>query len=199
MEQDDSDRGPARPERWHAAVVALHWITVAGVVVLVATGWNLRGPMIAAAARAPTLQLHASVGAAVLALTIVRLAVRLLVASPAAHAGGRLRRVAATAVQAVLYAVLVGLVVTGIVAAAPRPFMPGVQLFGVWPLPRLSGVPPEVLRGVVRIHAVLAWTLLGLAGVHVLAAIVATLVAGDRTIQRMLPGWRRRCDPRPPP
>lgn len=197
MADADTDHEPVYPPRWNVAIVALHWATLAAVVVLVATGWNLRGPMVAAAARAPVMQWHASIGVAVLALVVVRLTVRLVVTSPASHAGGRVRRAAATAAQVALYGVLVGLVVTGIVAAAPRPFMPGVQLFGVWPLPRLPGVAPEVVRDAVRVHAVLTWTLFGLVGVHVAAAIYATLVAGERTIFRMLPRWRRR-DGSPP-
>ena len=195
MADADPDREPAHPPRWNAAIVALHWATLAAVVVLVVTGWNLRGPMVAAAARAPVMQLHASIGVAVLALVIVRLTVRLVVTSPATHAGGRLRSAAATAAQVALYGVLVGLVVTGIVAAAPRPFMPGVRLFGVWPLPRLPGVPPEVVRDMVRVHAMLTWALFGLVGVHVAAVIYTTLVAGERTILRMLPRWRRRGGP----
>jgi cytochrome b561 len=69
--------------------------------------------------------------------------------------------------------------------------MPTVQLFGAWPLPKIASVPPDMMRSMPRIHATLTWLLLGLVGLHVAAAIYGTLVAGERTIFRMLP-WPRR-------
>ena len=177
--------------RWGAGIIVLHWGTALCVVALVETGWELRPLMGDLGPYTAVLRLHASLGFVVLAATIVRVFARLLARPPFVPTEGRLRRVCAALVQAALYVTLIGLVATGIVAATPRPFMPAVQLFGLWPLPRIAGIPPEVMRAMPRIHASLTWALLGLVGLHVAAAIYGTL-ARERTIFRMLPWPRRR-------
>jgi cytochrome b561 len=89
-------------------------------------------------------------------------------------------------VQAFLYLSLLALIATGIAAAAPRPFTPPIQLFGLWPLPKIVGALPTMVRNMPGIHAALVWILLGLVGFHVAAAIYGTLIARERTIFRML-------------
>ena len=178
-------------ERWGASVVVLHWATVACVIALLETGWQLRALMGDLGPYTMSLRVHASLGILLLAVTMVRVVARLVARQPSAPTHGRLRRVSAGLVQAALYVTLLALVATGIVAAAPRPFMPTVELFGIWPLPRIAALPPELMRSMPRIHATLIWLLLGLVGLHVAAAIYGTFIAGERTIFRMLP-WTRR-------
>ena len=180
-----------RRERWGASIVVLHWATVACVIALLGTGWQLRALMGDLGPYTAALRLHASLGILLLAVTMVRVIARLVARRPSAPTNGRLRRVSAGLVQAALYVTLLAIIATGIVAAAPRPFMPTVQLFGIWPLPRIATLPPELMRSMPRIHATLIWLLLALVGFHVAAAIYGTLIAGERTIFRMLP-WKRR-------
>jgi hypothetical protein len=122
-------------------------------------------------------------------MPILRILVWQAAKRPAIDAESRLRRRSAGAIQVALYLTLLALIASGIVAAAPRPFTPAVQLFGIWTLPRFAGIPSVLLRSAPGIHAALVWTLLGLVGFHVLAAAHGTLIRGDRTIFRMLP-WR---------
>lgn len=143
------------------------------------------------AARSAMMQWHASLGILVLAITMIRVAARLGTRRPTASVRGRLHRVSAGMVQVALYVTLLSLIATGVVTAAPRPFMPAVQLFGVWPLPKIAGIPPELMRAMPGVHATLVWILLGLVTVHVAAAVYGTFFTGDRTVLRMLP-WRSR-------
>jgi cytochrome b561 len=128
-------------------------------VILVDTGWQVRALMGDLAPRTAMLGLHASLGILVLALLAARVLARLLTQRPAAPPNGRLWRVSAAVVQVALYLTLFAIVATGIVAAAPRPFMPAVQLFGVWPLPKVTGLPPQLMRNMPGIHATLVWVL----------------------------------------
>ena len=178
-----------RRERWGIGVIALHWGTAACVVVLVDTGWLLVTHAAHLGQRTPVLQLHASLGILLLAATVIRVVTRLLVTRPAVPES-RLRRIGAQAVQFALYATLLALILTGIAAAAPRPFAPPVKLFGGWPLPKISGIPPSL--NMRAIHAALTWLLFGLVGLHVAAAIYGTFFRSEQTILRMLPLWRRR-------
>ncbi len=174
-------------ERWDVSIIVLHWVTVACVVVLLITGWQLGAHAAHIGQRTALLQWHASVGITLLLITIVRLLVRLFVMRPVASSESRLRRLCVGANQIALYLTLLALIVAGIAAAAPRPFTPSVQLFGTWPLPGVPGIPPLLVRNAPCIHAALVWTLVGLIGLHMLAAIYGTLIQKDGTIFRMLP------------
>jgi cytochrome b561 len=185
---------PRRKERWGVSIILLHWATVACVVVLLITGWQLGAHAAHIGQRTALLQWHASIGITLLLISIVRLFVRLFVKRPVASAESRLRRLCVGAIQMALYLTLLALIVTGIVAAAPRPFTPSVQLFGIWPLPRITGIPPLIARSLPGIHAALVWTLVGFVGLHVLAAIYGTFIQKDGTILRMLPSLGQSWD-----
>lgn len=181
---------PRCQDRWGAGVMALHWGTVACVVILLGSGWLLNSHAAHIGQRTAVLEQHASLGILLLAATIVRIFARLAVRRPPGSGDGRFLRASSRLVQAVLYITLLALIATGIVVAAPRPFMPAVEVFGLWPLPRITGISPAFMRDMPNIHSALVWGLLGLVGLHVAAAIHGTLIRGDQTIFRMLP-WVR--------
>jgi cytochrome b561 len=185
---------PWRKERWDVSIIVLHWATVACVVVLLITGWQLGAHAANIGECIALLQWHASVGITLLLVTMVRLLARPFVKRPVAFSESRLRRLCVGANQAALYLTLLALIVAGIVAAAPRPFTPSVQLFGLWPLPRLPGIPTLLARSMPGVHAALVWMLVGLVGLHILAAIYGTLIHKDRTIYRMLPALGQSAD-----
>jgi cytochrome b561 len=174
-------------ERWGVSIIALHWVTAACVVILLITGWQLGIHAAHIGQRTALLQWHASISIVLLLVTIVRLLVRLAVKRPLTFAESRLRRLSAGAIQVALYLTLLALIVTGIVAATPRPFTPAIQLFGIWSLPKITDISPVLARSMPGIHAALVWTLLGLVVFHVFAATYGTLIRGDGTIFRMLP------------
>ena len=55
------------------------------------------------------------------------------------------------------------------------------------PLPHLVDAGSSLGRVIGGWHAILAWVVLGLIGIHVLAAIVHLFVDKDQVMQRMLP------------
>jgi cytochrome b561 len=65
-----------------------------------------------------------------------------------------------------------------------------IRLFWAVPLPGLVGEGSPLGRSVGSWHSNLTWILLGLIGVHVLAAFVHLFVYRDRVMHRMLPGLR---------
>ena len=108
-------------EQWSINIIALHWATAACVVILVDTGWQLRALMGDLGPYTATLRLHASLGILLLAVTMVRAFARLVARQPFAPTISRLRRLSAGVVQVALYFTLLTLIVTGVLAAAPRP------------------------------------------------------------------------------
>jgi cytochrome b561 len=63
-----------------------------------------------------------------------------------------------------------------------------IYLFGAVPLPRLVEQGSALGRSIGNLHATLTWVLLGLVGLHVIAAFVHLFVYRDRVMYRMLPG-----------
>ena len=192
MSADETEGADSlKHDRWNSAIIVLHWATVACIIYLVGWGWQLGAHAAHIGQRTTLLQWHASLGVALIVVLFVRLFVRLVSRRPLAPGENWLHRRSAFVVQAGLYFTMMALVLTGIVAAAPRPFAPVIHLFGVWPLPRISGLPPIVVQNIRSIHEALVWLMLAFAAAHVLAAIYGTFVRKDRTLHRMVP-WLKR-------
>jgi cytochrome b561 len=90
-----------RPARWSLLVAVLHWINAALIIELLVHGWAMTHAAFGAATTFDLYQQHKSLGFSALALTVLRLAARLLYTAPARVSGweGRLAR----AVQASFY------------------------------------------------------------------------------------------------
>ncbi len=138
---------------------------------------------------------HALLGFGVLALLLPRLLARR--SSARATAGGAAAAAAATpdweerlaaAMHLLLYALMLLLPLTGLVAALSgrRPF-PVLGLFELQPV-----LAPWGLRQTVKgVHELLANLMLGLVSLHVLATLWHALVRHDGVAARMIPGLAR--------
>jgi len=85
-----------------------------------------------------------------------------------------------------LYAPLLVVPFVGIVVHLKRGN--ALSIFGLWEFASPWPTDRVVARSVLRVHAVLANTLLILAGIHSGAALIHHYVVRDRTLARMLPG-----------
>ncbi len=130
--------------------------------------------------RAP--QLHLGLGVLLLLAMLLRLLWRLASPPPPALGSARQRRAAAL-VHGLLYLGLFALGLSGylLVTADGR----SLAVFGWFELPALlHGLPGQ--RGIAAaIHQWLAWGLIGLAGLHALAALRHHWVERDATLRRM--------------
>ena len=79
----------ARPKRWSALVIALHWLAGALMLELIAHGWIMVHGRLSAATAFDLYQSHKSLGFVVLMLAAARLFARLARASPAPAATPR--------------------------------------------------------------------------------------------------------------
>lgn len=161
----------AAPERYSAAQVGLHWLIAALVGYEIAFSeiaearWAAR--MSGLAPNVPSLNPHMAVGTAVLALSCLRLVLRLSRGAPP-PAERALLGALARACHALFYALLFALPLTGLAA---------------W----WFGVPEPA-----RLHALLATAMIGLVAAHVGAAALHHLVLGNDVLARMLPARRPR-------
>ena len=180
-----SDPNPpldARPWHYAPTAVLLHWTVAALVVFMAALGWYM-----ISIERQPGagwyFNLHRSIGAVAALLVVARLLFRWKnkpAPLPASMPVWQAR--VATAVQALLYVLLVALPVTGYVGSS---YGNGyVQVFGI-ETPRWTLKDKDLGESFYGIHSILVWVLVALVAAHVLGALKHLLLDKDGVFQRM--------------
>lgn len=134
-----------------------------------------------------SLTLHKSVGMTLLLLWLARVVWRWINVSPKSNTSSlreRLEQAVAHWMHIALYAVMLGLMVTGylISTADGR----GIEVFELFTVPALpwSIDNQEDIAG--DIHEILAWSLIAMAAVHALAALKHHFIDKDKTLMKML-------------
>lgn len=188
-----------KPAAYDTMAIALHWTIAVLIIAAIVAG----EVMPATGARGALYALHASLGLAVILLSVVRLGWRLARPSPAypvAMPGWQ--KLAARALSAVFYVLMIALPLTGWLAhsaeAVSKPFFINSSLFGLMPLPILpvprSGAP-AFLHAVFlnTVHELASNVTIPLLLLHAGAALKHHLVDRDDVLDRMMPrGLRRR-------
>jgi len=168
------------PERYGRMAIALHWTTAALIIGLMISGFRAAST-IDIAEKASLLRIHAPVGMAVLALTLARIAWwRLADVKPLEPAGmSRLQAIGAKAVHGLLYAVILGMVGSGIALFVMSGA--GAILAGnaPGPLPDFWSFPPRYG------HATMVRLMLLLLLLHLGAALYHQFIRKDRLFARM--------------
>jgi cytochrome b561 len=173
--------------RYRTAVVWIHWITATVVIAQVAIGFAFhrfleRGTP----ERMEMFAWHKTVGALILVLALVRLAVRFMNPPPAYPSDyPRWRRFAAVWSHRFFYLMLIVLPLTGLAAVSGRAEDGTVPLLFGLSLPAFPGIPEENEFG--EVHEILVWTTLALLVLHVSAALHNQFGSGSRVADRMPP------------
>jgi cytochrome b561 len=207
----------ARTERYTAVAIVLHWAIAAAILFLIPLGFWMHiqaehGNVSEGLYRA--FQLHKSVGLTVLALSLVRLGWRLANPPPALppHMPAW-ERFAAKATHWAFYAIMIGMPLSGwlFVSAGwslheDRSLAVATHYFGLFQVPALFGLPQagdDVRAGVANAafvaHYVMAYAAIGLAVLHVAAALKHHLFDKDNVLTHMIPALRPLDGSAPPP
>ena len=189
--------GPARPRRYTAVAIVLHWGIGLAILFMLGLGLVMTQLTLKPATLFALYQLHKSVGITVLWLVAVRIAWRLGHPPPPLPANSpKLERRAAHGAHLLLYAFMLAMPLTGwAMVSASRYNIPTV-LFGVVPWPHLPVLPTlhdkaAVEAALKTVHALVAFTLIGFIGLHAAAALRHQFAKRDDVLWRMLPLWRR--------
>lgn len=172
-------------QRYGLVAVAMHWLVAAAVFGMFGLGlwmtgltyydpWYRLGPW-----------WHKGLGVMLLAVVIARLAWRAVGPRPAHLPGHRSweRRMAAVT-HGLAYLLLLTLPVSGyLISTADGRALEVFDWFAIPALPVSAGNQEDVAGAV---HLALAWSLIGLAALHTLAALKHHFVDRDRTLLRML-------------
>jgi cytochrome b561 len=176
--------------RWGALAQLFHWVIVALIItqfVLI----NIEGNFPLGLQKLIWLARHKSVGITILGLAILRLIWRWM--NPTPELPDTLKpyeRVLAKVTHVSLYVLLLIMPLTGWMMSSARNFP--VSWFNLVQLPDLVGPNRALYDTLHTTHAVLAWLLVGVATLHVLAALKHHFVLKDDTLRRMLPFTRSR-------
>lgn len=179
--------GAGPGSRYSTVSIALHWtIAVLLVAQVFVGGWFEDLPR--GERKAEAFALHASLGATILVLSLLRLGWRLShPAPPLPENYGAGVRLLARATHVGLYVVMIGMPLTGW-AAASTSGRPLPDVWGVLPFPRLplQGEGPHETAEFLHVGLILNlfWVLIAL---HVAGALKHHLFDRDRTLWRMLP------------
>ena len=172
--------------RFDILTIGLHWATVTLIAGMFASAWLLLASDREHAAM--LLTVHRSLGVMTWAVAIVRLGWRFSFAylPPFPQSMPKVQQRLAKVSEYGLYALLLFQPLTGLAQSLTRGrhFM----LFA-WQVPKVMAGDKPLTALFHQIHALSAWVLLGLIGLHILAALFHRFVLRDEVLQSMLP-WR---------
>jgi cytochrome b561 len=176
-------------QAYGAAAQALHWATVL-LVILAWTLGTFDDALPKGAARAAGLFVHISAGLVIPALLILRLLLRVVDPPPALEPTrlGKWAEVTARLAHYSMYALLIAVPVTGILAQFARGNP--LPVFGLFEIASPWLRDKNFAHNVTEVHEVFADALLILAGLHASAALAHHWVLRDRNLLRMLPQSR---------
>jgi cytochrome b561 len=166
---------------------SLHWAVVTLLVLQFPLAWTM--PDIPNGQSPESLaRLHQSLGLTILAVMLVRLAWRLAHRPPPLPGGvAPWQRRAAQAVHAALYALLIAQPVAGWLWASAKGWP--ITVFGAVHLPPLVAAGSPLQPFAATVHQFLAWAILALVGLHLLAAAYHAMLLRDDVVRRMLPRY----------
>jgi cytochrome b561 len=171
------------------AAIALHWLVVLLLLIQFALAWTM--PDIHRGTRPVGLiELHLSFGVLIFAVAAGRLLLRIRYPVRLVVAGRpRWQYPAAWATHWLLYLVLIILPLLGWANASARGWTP--RIFGLIPLPQILPTGSALGRSLGDFHAITAYALLALIGLHVIATFYHEFWLVDGTLLRMMPRLRK--------
>ena len=170
---------------WHFGIRLLHWLTVIALAAQIAIAFGpMRGPGMT---MMNWLPLHMSIGVTILTIVVLRLCWRSFTQAPV-RPTSRFLGFATAFFHVLLYVTILAVLITGWLGYRPMPFMPPARLFGTLPVPLAPSVGALSARGFAFVHQKLVWIMLGLIGVHVLAAMVHLGLLRDGVMRSMVFG-----------
>lgn len=177
---------PSQPARYNSGMIWLHWATALLVLLLFLSAeiWDFTEK--GSALRNGLKAVHYGAGITLLCVFVARLGWRLasLASIPPEERG--LMGLAAKAAHALLYLGLAAQICLGFLWrwSQGKP----VDFFGLFAIADPIGVSPDYRHLLGEMHSFIAWTIIGLAAVHALAAIYHHTVLKDGVMMKMMPG-----------
>ena len=175
---------PVARARYTVPAITLHWLTAALIVASVSLGLYMVGLKLSPL-KLKLYSWHKWVGVTIFLLVAARLMWRVTHTPPPLPAGPRWQQTAAAVNHWLLYALLVCIPVSGWLMSSA--YGVPVVYFGLIRLPDLVAKHKELGDALKGLHEALAFTMLALVALHVIAAIKHHMMDRDDVLHRMLP------------
>ena len=176
-------------EKYPLASRLLHWAVAVLIAGLAATGlWMVSraGADLWDDLTNSLYAWHKAMGFIVLILMLIRVLVRLLCTQPkpASSLSPTMRKLSAS-VHGILYLLLLAVPLLGWAGVSA---FPALGISGSVSLPGMPGIAQDqgLAKSILEVHANLAFVLLGLAALHIAAALKHWLIDKDEVLHRML-------------
>lgn len=170
---------------WPLSLRLVHWASAALVIGTLGFGVYMVQLVHDPARRFELTQTHKGIGIVVLALTVVRLVLRILTVAPKPEPAAPSLLMAAGTVHVALYALLLAMPLSGWLMATTTPVRVPTVVLGLFELPYPLAPDLAAYRIAHAIHVSLAIALAALIALHVAAALAHALLWRDRTLARM--------------
>lgn len=183
--------------RYSVVAICLHWAIALGIAGQLVLGIVMAHAAIPVSEKFALFQLHKSIGVVVLLAVVLRVVWRLTHRPPPLPSVlPKLERRAASGGHLLLYALMLGLPLSGWALVSASVFNIPTVLFGVVPWPHLPILPTLADKKPVEaalgwVHAWLAWSIIAMLVLHV-AAVIRHQMSGHGVFWRMAPFRFRR-------
>ena len=179
-------------ERYSPVAMLLHWVLALAIIGAFAVGLYVEG-LPFSPRKLQLINWHKWAGVTILALSLLRLLWRLTHRPPALparidRAMPGWQKAAYHGTHHLMYLLFLVVPLAGWAYSSAKGFP--VVWFGVLPLPDLVAKDEALASLFKGVHALSAFALIGLAGLHIAAALKHQLVDRDGLLGRMLPGGR---------
>ena len=173
-------------QHYRAGAKWLHWLIALLVFGLLGVGLYMTDLRVSPQ-KIQLYMTHKSVGLTVLALMLLRVAYRFKNPAPALPEGiPAWQKTASHVSHALLYLLLFAMPISGWLMNGASGFP--MKYFGLVRVPDLLARNQESLTLLKAVHFYIAWTLIAVIAVHVLAALKHHFVDRDSVLRRILPG-----------
>lgn len=170
-------------QRYDNRTIFFHWATALLVVLQFAIAWTIddfpRGAL-----RVDARSTHIAIGTLLAVLLIARLAWRATSGRRLPDADKGVVQIAAKATHWGLYLLMLAMVAVGLFLTWAR----GDNIFNLFSIPAFDPGNKALREQTQDLHALIGWAIIGVAGVHAVAALVHRYLWRDGVLARMLPG-----------
>lgn len=157
-------------ENYGAISKGLHWLMAILIFVLIGVGLYMAGLDDDDPSRKQLFFMHKSFGSLVMILLVLRLVWSLMSPPPQPLAALEPKEVLISrGVQVILYLLMLAVPFSGYALSTLNGYP--VSFFGLFEMPSLFAKNPEMGELAGEAHEILAWTILGFVGLHVLGAL----------------------------
>lgn len=180
----------ATPARYTAVAMLLHWVLAVAIITAFSVGLYVED-LPFSPSKLKLVNWHKWAGVTILALSLLRLVWRLTHRPPALparieQAMPAWQRVAHHGTHHLMYLLFFAVPLLGWAYSSAKGYP--IVWFGVLPLPDVVSPDPALAESLKPLHALAAWGLIGLVGLHVAAALKHQFVDRDGLLDRMRPG-----------